>query len=236
MTLTALEDAPPTAAARLCAYCSKPLQYRPGRGRPIRYCGPECRRSAEFQARRENRANSPAKAAKGQPETLNARISDPGKLARRWFDHRYPADYRPCGDGRSPSGFHTFLAVADYPGTIGPSGADRFTVRTVKGSDIEVTELAKWIGSLPRPPQSDFAFRAVEVFSGRGMTRALMRGPDDRVSHDVLDTRIDPVTLRELRDYYAPGECYEPGCHKGIHGNGLCRGHYDKVRYGSLVA
>lgn len=40
--------------ANSCRNCGNPLPP-PRRGRPVRYCSPECRRSAEFARRRDNR-------------------------------------------------------------------------------------------------------------------------------------------------------------------------------------
>jgi hypothetical protein len=240
MTLmTTLETAPVTAPSKACLCgCQRPIEASSGRGRPTLYATAGCRRSVEYRARKEQRATKPVAHPRDSRETLSVRIDDPGKLARQWLTYRYPAEYRPCGDGRNPSGFRTLLAAGSYPArveTITTGDDCRIMVKMVKGADIEITELAKWMRSLPRPQQSDFAFRAVEVFSSHGMTRSLMRGPDDRVSHDVLDNRIDPVTLRELRDFYAPDECLQPGCHHPAHGHGLCRSHYDQRRNGTLA-
>lgn len=223
--------------SRVCACgCERPLEASSGRGRPTLYATVQCRRRVEMRARKA-RVDRPVKHddPRAQKATLDARIADPGKLAKTWFIHRYPESYRPSGDGRDPSGFRTILGAKDYPATV-ETITSSFAVRSIRGAGIEVTELTKWVHSLPRPQQSDFAFRAVEAFSGHGMTRSLMRGPDDRVSHDVLDSRPDPVTLRELRDYYAQGECRLPGCHKEPHGDGLCRHHYDQRRNGTLAA
>lgn len=168
-------------------------------------------------------------------ETLSVRISSPAKLARQWFTYRYPADYRPCGDGRSPGGFRTLLAAGSYPAKV--SKQRDITVRVIRGADIEITELSRWIHGLPGYQQTDFACRAIESIPaepGRVMQHAPHSSP--RFRDDPDGHRPDPVTLAQLRGFYLNGECRLPGCHKEPHGDGLCRRHYDQRRNGTLAA
>jgi hypothetical protein len=100
-------------------------------------------------------------------------------------------------------------------------------------AEHELVQLASFIDDLPPAQQEDFACRALETIGGPSGT-ARASGPSEvfasgQVSHRA-DSRDDPVTLGELRDFYRPGECAEGGCHEPPHGDGLCRAHYDRRR------
>lgn len=231
MTLTMTQEAPETEPSRQCLCgCERPLEASSGRGRPTLYASPECRRRIEYRARRANRADvrSPKEArdSRAGRETLGVRIADPAKLARNWFTWRYPAHYQPAGDGRNPAGFRSILAAGSYPAVV-RGIHDGFTVRSIRGSDVEVTEIARFIRHLPRFQQADLACRAIEARLSRPL---LEESPDKRVSHDALDRRPDPLTLADLRAFYVPGQCLEGGCDGEVHGDGLCRKHYDQYR------
>jgi hypothetical protein len=227
--LETLDEVKAAVTPRLCLCgCQKPVEARPGRGRPSVYATVECRRAVEYRTRKAARAPI-AKDRREARETIHVRIADPAKLARAWFFWRYPEHYRPSGDGRNPAGFRVILS--SYPGTV--SQYPGCTARLIKGADVEITELARWIKGLPSVQQRDFACRAVESIGGaQGSARS--RGPGEvfangRSSHDS-NSRPDPVTLGALRGFYRPGECLEAGCHDRTHGDGLCRRHYDERR------
>jgi hypothetical protein len=106
-------------------------------------------------------------------------------------------------------------------------------------AEHELILLALFIDDLPAGQQEDFACRALEAIGGsEGTARA--RGPEEvfakgRVRHEA-ESREDPVTLPELRDFYRPGECLEGGCREEPHALGLCRAHYDQRRASRLAA
>jgi hypothetical protein len=226
--LDELEAAPVTAPRVCLCGCQRPVEARQGPGRPSVYASVECRRSVELKARKAGRvATLPAPVnPRNSRETLSVRIADPAKLAKGWYAWRYPADYRPSGDGRSPSGFRTVLG--NYPNQIRRVHSG-FTVRTIRGSDVEISELATWIRGLPRYQQSDFACRAIE---SAGASRVMQSAPHAsvRFRDDPDGHRPDPVTLGQLQAFYRPGECLEAGCHGDVHARGLCRGCYDDFR------
>jgi len=227
-------DAAPAPRLCLCG-CRKPVEARPGPGRPTLYATPECRRIAEYRARKAGRDDI-RPAGRNDPrdsrETLRVRVADPARLARGWFFWRYPEHYRPCDDSRNPVGFRTILSLKDYPSTT-VTLYPGMTVRTIRQADIEVTELAGWIKRLPPYQQADFACRAIETIGGpMGSARASILGEvfaDGVVRHDA-DSRPDPVTLGQLRDFYRPGECLEAGCHADAAVSGACRSCYDHSR------
>jgi hypothetical protein len=214
---------------RLCACgCERPVEARSGRGRPSVYASPECRRSVEYRARKAARPTG-GRAAHNDPraprETIHVRIADPVKLARAWFQWRYPESYKPSGDGRHPTGWRTILGT--YPGTV--IHYPGITVRAIRGADVEITELSRWIKGLPGYQQADFASRAIESIGGQ---KVMQQAPHAsvRFRDDPDGYRPDPVTLGQLRDFYRPGECLEAGCHGDVHAQGLCRACYDEFR------
>jgi hypothetical protein len=222
---------------RLCACgCERPVEARPGPGRPSVYATAECRRGVEYRARKAVRPAG-GRTAHNDPraprETIHVRIADPVKLARGWFRWRYPADYKPSGDGRSPSGFRTLLSAGHYPAGV-VQRTDRFAVRVIRGADVEIAELSTWIRGLPGYQQADFASRAIESI---GAGRVMQSAPHAsvRFRDDPDGYRPDPVTLGQLKGFYRQDECSLPGCHREPHGDGLCRRHYDQRRNGALA-
>jgi len=226
--LDELDELEAAATPRLCLCgCQRLVKARSGPGRPSVYATMECRRSVEFRARKAGQG-SIRKVDGNDPraprETLSVRVADPVKLAKGWFTWRYPESYRPSGDGRNPAGYRTVLG--NYPGTF--TRYPGFTVKAIWGSDIEITELARWVKDLPGYQQADLACRAVESRTGH---HVMAESPDRAVSHgDILDRRPDPVTLAQLMDFYRPGECLEAGCYGAVHARGLCRECYDQFR------
>jgi hypothetical protein len=219
----------PAVTPRVCACgCERPVEARPGPGRPSVYATAECRRSVEYRARKA--VSPPAgrtapKDPRESRESLSVRIADPLKLARGWFQWRYPESYRPSGDGRHPAGWRTILGT--YPATV--TRRPGLTVKTIRGTDVEIAELARWIRGLPGYQQVDFASRAIESI---GAGRVMQTAPHAsvRFRDDPDGYRADPLTLGQLRDFYRRGECLEAGCHGDVHAGGLCRSCYDGFR------